>query len=445
MRISLQKFPLRISVCILSFTHFLLFIKASMISDSKTISSEALTTHEINAKLVPDQAFVESSPIDHGKKEPSYQHGLQKNEMESSEKKEKIKKMELEWLKIHTKFNFLLTGPTSAQENIKIVNELLRIYFKLQRKSFGIFDTISQSLYNCVHQSRTWNLRTWNHDRNLKMNPDTWTNLKNVICKGILDNTDEKDKLNLKYLNLLLLLNNYMVEYHSEPSALIGFTTLEPKILTQVVEWELDHQGNWFRLDFPIPSAVIPTLECLSNYKGMKQFNKSIKELSHSDKKPVVYASLKSFHKSVIMNSDPKKHTQEFIKIVDPFFANDFLYKADALSESSFKLFECLHSPPNHWTYMHQKLQKKLSANLSSHQVIQTIQNAYRFFQNPSDMSVKGPINELMSMYFVVEFLESFYPNLVKVIIPVKIHDRELIKDQLEFMKEAFNIFENEE
>ncbi|EFP83966.1 uncharacterized protein PGTG_09679 [Puccinia graminis f. sp. tritici CRL 75-36-700-3] len=129
------------------------------------------------------------------------------------------------------------------------------------------------------------------------------------------------------------------------------------------------------------------------------------------------------------MNSDPKKHTQEFIKIVDPFFANDFLYKADALSESSFKLFECLHSPPNNWTYMHQKLQKKLSANLSSHQVIQTIQNAYRFFQNPSDMSVKGPINELM----------------IKVIIPVKIHDRELIKDQLEFMKEAFNIFENEE
>jgi hypothetical protein len=94
--------------------------------------------------------------------------------------------------------------------------------------------------------------------------------------------------------------------------------------------------------------------------------------------------------------------------------------------------------------YNYSHLESKAINQFRNKKVIHTIKNAYNFFQNPSDESLKNkPIVEFLEIYYIVEFLDNFYPELAEK-INSGIIDQDLIQEQLEFMREAFNIFQNE-
>jgi hypothetical protein len=171
----------------------------------------------------------------------------------------------------------LIHGFSEDKETLECVHELETIYDYLEMAIQGrLSRPMSGESRLAFAMSESHNSRTRNRDRSTEINHDTWTKLQTKLLaeRGCYD----WDNFRIRCLRTMLLMGDYMVNYELIPSSLLGLTLFPSEALAQIVKLDLDKQTYWYTSSPLIYSHwVIPTVECLTNYKGVKRFHRSLR------------------------------------------------------------------------------------------------------------------------------------------------------------------------
>ncbi|KAA1113534.1 hypothetical protein PGT21_033236 [Puccinia graminis f. sp. tritici] len=249
-------------------------------------------------------------------------------------------------------------------------------------------------------------LAKWSANRHARLYNES---RKLAISRGDIRrlNNMKKDWDMLYYVEAVFRLAEYISKYDLLPPNFISkIKILETNNLVPAIKFyitqSLRFQNQLMEILIWKPQGFIPGPKFLQTHEFFEPFHRPIKEkLTHQHEKILTYHLNKYIMKKLVRDTimfHQDVNCQHFLRIHNGFCEEEFLENAD-------KLHSILRSPR---TTGDDKLN-----NVQNKQTVSTIQEILQCFDNPSSMQGKFHEYQLLNIYYMVHFLNSYYETLV--------------------------------